>query len=507
MSTRNRPAPSPTPPRGLSGMLRKRPAPSPSPPAPPRRSIWQRLVGAAGRGAHEPGPMEALVAATASALPQGALVAMDSCGGRPDFKFGLENRLGGDGEGVLDFFAGHARPMPFAVCAHLSAHWLIDKACRLPARDAVRQGWILDVDDDKLLARIQRADKAMRVQRHLEEFVHLGRVYGVRILMFQVESTEPDYYSHPYNPDGVAEGSYKGIVQVDPQWCVPLLDGAQTEPSRPGFYEPTYWQIGGLKVHRSHLIIFRNGTLPDVLKPAYNYGGVSVPQRIVERVYAAERTANEAPELAMTKRTTVVGMDLAEGEMAWRQVHANLSEWVATRNNYGVKLKGHDDTVEQFDTSLADFDAVTMTSYQLVAAAANTPATKLLGTSPKGFNATGEYEEASYHEELESIQTHDLTPVLDRHYQLLMRSWGLDAHVDLTWQALDSPTAAEYAELELKAAQRDQALQQAGAIDATDIRNRLRRDRDGAYFGIEEVDFPEEGGDEDGGEFSAAAAP
>lgn len=456
--------------------LFRRPAP-PVPPE-PRRSWWSRMR-------REPAPiaspMEQVIAASLDALPV-APAAMDSA-----FKRGLSDRYGvGDGaEGVLGFFAGHAVPMPYSLCAHLSAHWLIDKACRIPARDAVRQGWILDIDDDELLDRVNRADKAMRAARHLEQLVHLGRVFGIRVMMFRVESTEPDYYRHPFNLDGVAQGSYKGMVQVDPQWCTPILDNSGMEPSRPGFYEPEFWRIGSLTVHRSHLVIYRNGELPDVLKPAYHYGGVSVPQRIVERVYAAERTANEAPELAMTKRTTVVGMDLAEGEMAWSKVHANLAEWVATRNNYGVKLKGHDDTVEQFDTSLADFDAVVMTSYQLVAAAANMPATKLLGTTPKGFNATGEYEEGVYHEELESIQTHDLTPALDRHYQLLMRSWGLDAHIDYTWQALDTPTAAEYADLDLKRAQADQALQATGAIDAEDIRDRIRRDRDSPYFGIE----------------------
>jgi uncharacterized protein len=265
------------------------------------------------------------------------------------------------------------------------------------------------------------------------------------------------------------------------------------DPLSPGFYEPTYWRIGQRKIHRSHLIIFRNGELADHLKPLYRYGGVSVPQRIIERVYAAERVANEAPELAMTKRTTVVGMDLAEAEANWSAVESNLGEWVRFRNNYGVKLKNADDTVEQFDTSLTDLDTVTMTGYQLVAAAANVPATKLLGTAPKGFNATGEAEEANYHEELESIQTHDLTPLLDRHYLLLMRSWGLpDVHVEHTWLPLDTPTAAEYAAMELTKAQRDAALQQSGAIDREDIRARLAKERDGDYFGIELDLLPDE---------------
>jgi len=37
----------------------------------------------------------------------------------------------------------------------------------------------------------------------------------------------------------------------------------------------------------------------------YMYGGIPVSQRIMERVYAAERTANEGPLLAMSKRTNV----------------------------------------------------------------------------------------------------------------------------------------------------------------------------------------------------------
>src|SRR5690606_36986455 len=97
---------------------------------------------------------------------------------------------------------------------------------------------------------------------------------------------------------------------------------------------------------------------------------------------------------------------------------AAMEQFSLIRNNYGVMLHGEGETVGQMDTSLADFDALLMTQYQLVAAEANVPGTKLLGTTPKGFNATGEYEEAVYREELESIQTNDLSPMLERHYKL-----------------------------------------------------------------------------------------
>ncbi|WP_337230504.1 anti-CBASS protein Acb1 family protein, partial [Proteus terrae] len=85
-----------------------------------------------------------------------------------------------------------------------------------------------------------------------------------------------------------------------------------------------------------------------------------VPERIYERVYASERTANEAPQLAMTKRLLTIGMADVEGmdELTIRQ---NILEFIEMRDNYGVQAVGKEDVVQQFDTSLADLDATIMT--------------------------------------------------------------------------------------------------------------------------------------------------
>ncbi|WP_174845252.1 anti-CBASS protein Acb1 family protein, partial [Staphylococcus aureus] len=84
--------------------------------------------------------------------------------------------------------------------------------------------------------------------------------------------------------------------------------------------------------------------------------------------------------------------------------------------------------------------------YQLVAAIAKTPATKLLGTSPKGFNATGEHETISYHEELESIQEHIFDPLLERHYLLLAKSEEIDVQLEIVWNPVDSTSSQQQAE-------------------------------------------------------------
>lgn len=412
--------------------------------------------------------------------------------------------------GIPDLVAGWFISQTFIgyqFCALLAQHWLIDKACSMPSKDAVRQGYEIDVDADsetgddtkaqtdahEAIKRLKQVDKDMGIKKTMQEYIHFGRVYGIRVAMFVVDSTDPDYYKTPFNIDGVAPGSYRGISQVDPQWCIPDLSGANlTDPASIKFYEPTFYRIGNLVVHRSHLSIYIPFPVSDFLKPGYQYGGVSVPQRIYERVYASERTANEAPILAMTKR--LIALALPDSAFADEQtLIGRIAAWCQLKDNHGVRVGGKDEMIQQFDTSLADLDAVIMTQYQLVAAIAEVPSTKLLGTSPKGFGASGEYEEASYREFLEGIQA-ELDFMLGRHHELAMNSivapkLGIDPlAVTHQWASLDSPTAVEWADIELKRAQTDQIYASIQAIDGMDIRDKLKNDKESSYYGLADIE-------------------
>lgn len=393
------------------------------------------------------------------------------------------------------------------LCGILAQNWLINKACAMPGDDAIRKGYnVVSVDGDELdpeaVKIINSYDRSFRLNWNMREFIRKGRIFGIRIAMFKVQSTDPQYYEKPFNIDGITAGSYKGIVQVDPYWTAPMLDNASSsQPDTLHFYEPTWWLINGKKVHRSHLIIFRHAEPVDVLKPQYIYGGVPLTQQLMERVYAAERVSNEAPQLAMSKRTTVWLTDMEAVMSDSNAAISRLQQWAAYRDNYGVKLGDKEgDEFSQFDTSLADFDSLIMTQYQLVAAIAGVPATKLIGTTPKGFNSTGEYEEASYHELLESIQTHDLSPLAERHHALVIKSYvepqlgkKMNIETTLNWLPLDTPTAAELAATNLAKAQAGQVLINSGAISSEDERQRVATDKTSGYneIGIMEDDRPE----------------
>lgn len=388
-------------------------------------------------------------------------------------------------------------------CAMLAQHWLIARACLLPAQDLMRKGYEITSNDGeeidpKVLDLIRQGDVKYDINRNIIELIHMGRIFGIRIAMFVIEVDDPeDFYSKPFNLDGVPEKSYRGISQIDPYWITPQLDGeAAGNPGSIDFYEPTWWRISGLLVHRSHLIIYRTQEVADILKPSYIYGGIPIPQQIYERVYAAERSANEAPMLLMTKRTDVIKTDMSQALAMQGKFEQRMLQYTHNRTNHGVKTIDLEEEFNRFDTTLANVDDVINNQYHLVAAAASVPITKLMGTSPKGgLNHNGDYNEANYHESLESLQETGPTQLIERHHQIMIKS---DISPEdpfetcINWNELDALTGKEQAEINKLKAEAGNALINSGAIDGEDERKRIVADKESGYNGlIHEEDMPE----------------
>lgn len=396
------------------------------------------------------------------------------------------------------WFAGQGF-IGYQACAIIAQNWLVDKICAQPARDAIRNGWDVTVNDGTVvkpeaLDMLRDLTKAFNIEGNLIEWIHMGRVFGIRIAMPIIESEDKDFYTKPFNIDGVTDGSYKGWTQIDPYWITPELDiNSASNPMDPNFYEPTWWRVNGKRYHRTHLLIFRNGRVADILKPTYLYGAPSVPQQIAERVYSAERCANEVPSLLLTKRMTVLNVDITDAVANPVEFQKRMDAWVELQNNYAVKVAGELEKVTQTDTSLSDLDDVVMSQFQLVAAAGRVPATKVLGTTPKGFNATGEYDESSYHEELKSLNRNDATPFVERHNLLAVKSYVAPKmkmepfRTTVVFKAVNVPTDKEQAEINKIKAETDTAYINAGAIDGFDSRSRLAADPDSGYTGIPEI--------------------
>lgn len=430
---------------------------------------------------------EAMRVGDAALLDKSKSVAMDDSTGEVSMGLKGFGMYGGIPEALSSWYGAQGF-IGYQACSIIAQNWLVDKACSMAGEDSVRNGWVLtakggeDLDEHEHELLIAN-DKVLKIKENLVEFNRFKNIFGIRVAIFLVDSDDPLYYEKPFNIDGVREGSYNGISQIDPYWMTPVLSSrGASDPAQKGFYEPQFWVINGKKYHISHLAISRGPQPSDILKPTYIFGGIPLVQRIYERVYAAERTANEAPLMAMSKRTMAIHADLDKIMANQCEFEERLALWIRYRDNHGVKVLGTEESMEQFDTAMSDFDSIIMNQYQIVAAIARVPSTKLLGTSPKGFNATGEFESKSYHEELESIEEHVMMPMLERHYELSARSLALETdQINIVFNPVDSVNTKERAELNKMKAETGIELINAGVIAPDEERSRIMDDEHSGY--------------------------
>lgn len=423
---------------------------------------------------------------------QSETVAMDSACGSATMK-ALEDSFRPNFIGQEVIFTHFANEyfIGYNNCAILSQNWLINKACCAAVEDAASIEYDVTLKDETTskddtaiidaLQDITLYNSDFDIKKVCKEFGSKKRQFGQILCVPVVDDVD---YTQPFNIDAITSNSYKGMRIIEPMWYRPILDlDGTTNPLDKRFYKPTYFGLpNGDIVHYTWCIWGTYGEVPDLLKATYYWGGYPLPQLIYNRVYAAEKTANEAPMLAMSKRLNYVEGNLNAYIVDQQRLNNELRIISWLRNNWGWLLVKKDQRIGQLDTSLTDFDAVTMLQYQLVASVSGVPAARLLETSPKGWQSTGSYEDNNYKKLQLSIQNLDFIPILNLHYKLLAKSkYDKDYDFSCTFCEIDVPTEKERAEINEINSRTDLNYMQAGVISPDEVRTALREDVNSGY--------------------------
>ena len=405
----------------------------------------------------------------------------------PDYNLGQEI--------IFSYFAKNGF-IGFNNCAILAQDWLINKALSVPCEEAIAvsydltlKGEEIDPEDTTLIEELKNKSEKnnkFNINQVCKEFAINKRKYGQALCIPIVEDAD---YSVPFNIDSISSKSYKGMSVIEPMWVAPVLDEeASSDPTSSRFYKPTWFRMpNGKEVHYTWFIFNTYGIVSDLLKPTYYFGGLPLPQLLYEQTYASHKTAKEAPMLAQSKRLNYMEGNLnaylTDEEKLRKDI--TLVSWL--RNNWGWLFIKKDQQIGQLDTSLTDFDAVTMLGYQIVSAISGVPSTKLLETSPKGWQSNGSYEGNNYKMLLQSIQRDDFCPILDFHYKLLCKSEN-DIVKDFAtiFAPVDTPTEKERAEIRELNSRTDMNYINAGVISPDEVRNVIREDINSGYNALSE---------------------
>ncbi|MGI4945973.1 MAG: phage portal protein, partial [Janthinobacterium lividum] len=190
----------------------------------------------------------------------------------------------------------------------------------------------------------------------------------------------------------IRKGSIKALKAVEPIWCYPAGYNA-TNPLAPDFYHPPIWYTNGRPVHRSRLLTFVGREVPDILKPAYQFGGVSMSQLIKPAVdnWLRVRESVGALVCAFSVFHLTTDMTSTLTGQGGDQLYLRAQMFNNYRSNDGLMIT--DKATEDFgnvSANLSTLDKLQAQSQEHIASIAKIPLVIYTGIGPTGLNASSE---------------------------------------------------------------------------------------------------------------------
>ena len=296
----------------------------------------------------------------------------------------------------------------------------------------------------------------------------------------------------------LGKGCLKGLKLIEPIWTTPSFYNA-SDATAADFFKPSKWFVMGEEVHADRLLTLVMRPVTDMLKPAYNFSGISMLQLMQPYVERWQRTVDSVSELIHSFSLTGIKTDmsniLAGGDDGVTQLLLRSKLFSQLRGNQNLMLLDNDnEEFFQFNTPLSTLDNLLQKSQEQMAAPSRTPLVKLLGITPSGLNASSDGEIQVYHEYISGMQEAHLLPQLTAIIKLIQLDlFGeIDPQIVFVFKPLEQLNKEQEANTDKVKAERDNVLINAGVLSQEEVRARLAKDESGDYSGIDVEDVPEQ---------------
>jgi hypothetical protein len=284
----------------------------------------------------------------------------------------------------------------------------------------------------------------------------------------------------------VAKGSLLGFKLIEPMWATPLNFNSNN-PFGPDFYKPVAWYFLGKKVHATRVMTFISRPLPDMLKPAYNFGGMSLSQLIEAYVNRWLKTVDSVNRMISQYSTSGVKTNLM-AMLTEDDTAASLVKRVQTftrlRDNRGILMLDKEaEDFFQYNVPLSGLSELQAQAQEHMAAPTHIPLVKLTGITPAGLNANSDGEIRVFYDWIASEQINLFDPHMPNILKLIqLHLWGkVNPKIGYQWVPLHAPTEAELAEILVKEASTGQGYISTGVVSPDEERDRLRKRRGSGY--------------------------
>jgi phage-related protein (TIGR01555 family) len=304
------------------------------------------------------------------------------------------------------------------------------------------------------------------------------------------------------SPAKVGIGSIKRLTVIEPIWSYPNRYNAN-DPLDPTFYKPTSWFVMGKEIHSSRLMTIITRDVPDILKPAYAFAGLSLSQMVKPYVDNWLRTRQSVSDLihAFTVWTLKTDMSTITTSEGLVNFYNRLQMFNLGRDNHGVNaINKESEEFENVSAPLGSLDKLQAQSQEQMCAPTGLPLVYLTGITPSGLNATSEGEIEVFQDTISANQE-IYTPFLSKILNIVQLSlFGkIDPDIGFKWEPLRTMSDEQRANIRKVEADTDAVLIGAGVVTQEEVRERVAGEEDSPYSGLDlsaplpEVPEPEEG--------------
>ena len=292
-----------------------------------------------------------------------------------------------------------------------------------------------------------------------------------------------------------APDTLKGFRLIGPYLVTPGGYNS-TNPMADDYFKPSLWYVQGIPVHSSRMIYFAENKLTSLLKPAYNFFGLPLAQKVVDAVAHYTENREAAGRLLQKYALTVLKTNMEEVLSGGfdQALRNRIQYFVQNRTNDGCTAidKEMEDLVIQ-TTSLGGVTDIVRQSMEYVAAMFNEPVVKMWGLSPNGFSS-GEMELQNHYDNIKAQQEKMFGEPIRRVIRVIQQNlYGeIDDSVIFNFLPLSEDDERKIAETNKMQADTDAVLISNGVISEEEARERLIADANSGYNTLKEreEDFP-----------------
>lgn len=362
--------------------------------------------------------------------------------------------------------------------------WLAGKVVDIIPDDMTREWRNFTGDiDPEIIKRLMDEEDRLDVRGAFNLAHKWARLYGTAYIVMSIDDGRQA--DEPVNLSALKEGSLRHIKVIDRHRInnsevVPIAD-----PLNANFGFPELYRIAetSVRIHHTRLLRFDGVVTPFDIFRRNNYNSNSILDRLYEALTNFNTTANSAASMVYETNVDIIKikglmtyLQTPEGETLLRK-RFTLSSQLKSFNNMFLL-----DSEETYENKTNTFSGLSdlLDRYALyLSAASDIPATRLLGSSASGFNATGEGDLKNYYDTVRSSQKKEYKPKLDYFDIIMGKSLGLGDDVDLDYEfnSLFQMTPTETATLQKTNADRDAIYLDKGVITESMVAKELQQDK------------------------------